>query len=161
MWPSWGGLALVLVVCVLATTFTTRAADSFSFTIIDVQVPAITLARGINGTGQIVGWLAGAGGREHGFLRASDGTFTTIDVPGNFPSAHTLASGINSVGQVVGGFTDTDYREHGFLRASDGTFTTIDVPSAIRTAASGINHPGQIVGWFPDAGKSYGFVTTR
>ena len=67
----------------------------------------------------------------HGFL-LSEGTFTTIDVPG---SDLYRGHGINDAGQIVGRFHRcATWASHGFL-LSEGTFTTIDVPG-------GTCHPG-------------------
>jgi probable HAF family extracellular repeat protein len=104
----------------------------YSFTTIDYP------AKGINDSGQIVGYFGDAAGL-HGFLY-SGGSFTTIDVPG---AVQTIANGINDSGQIVGSFSDA--AGHGFLD-SGGTFTTIDAPGALSTDARGINDSGQIVG---------------
>ena len=48
----------------------------------------------------------------NGFLRAPDGSITTIDVPG---AAGTLAAGINDPGRITGFYTDANGTGHGFL----------------------------------------------
>jgi probable HAF family extracellular repeat protein len=151
-------------------TIPTHAADSFSFTTIDVPGAAATYAFGVNDAGQIVGFFREASRKGHGFLRTATGAFTTIDVPG---AATTSAMKINRAGQIAGTFADARGKFHGFLRAPTGTFTTIDVPGAIGTFAQGINNAGQIVGAFtkpdtafaqPDSGVQaflpHGFLRT-
>jgi probable HAF family extracellular repeat protein len=72
--------------------------------------PTGTVAEGINGAGQIVGYYADNNGDEHGFLY-NGGIYTTIDDPGAFG---TTAFGINKNGHVVGGRFDK-FGDHGFL----------------------------------------------
>jgi hypothetical protein len=48
----------------------------------------------------------------HGFLRAPDGTFTTIDPPG---SLATFVLGTNAAGAITGLCTDANDVQHGFL----------------------------------------------
>ncbi|HZQ55141.1 MAG TPA: PEP-CTERM sorting domain-containing protein [Bryobacteraceae bacterium] len=76
--------------------------------------------------------------RPYGFLYRSDGTFTTINVPG---SLSTAAFGINNYGDIVGSFTDNS-GQHGFLDR-DGVFTTLNAPLPL--SASAINDSGQII----------------
>jgi hypothetical protein len=73
-------------------------------------------------------------------VRAQQGSFTPIDVPGAFD---TEASGINDAGQIVGRYNNLTQN---FLLAG-GSFTPIDVPGATFTLAYGINNAGQIVGY--------------
>jgi hypothetical protein len=72
-------------------------------------------AYGINSSGQIVGefyyYIFNERGPAHGFLRNTNGSFTTIDVPG---SSSTDVRGINDSGQIVGEFWDSK-GGHGFL----------------------------------------------
>jgi probable HAF family extracellular repeat protein len=145
-----------------------------------------TFPRGINASGQIVGFFDD-GSHFHGFL-LSGGNYTTLDVPG---SQYTSAQGINASGQIVGNYVDANSVEHGFLLSggnyttldmttasgindagqivgesgghgvllSGGNYTTLDVPGARTTSAQGINDAGQIVGWYQDAaGYNHGFL---
>jgi probable HAF family extracellular repeat protein len=124
------------------------------FARIDVDGALDTLAFGINSPegylsehlGQIVGWFQDLTGR-HGFLRATDGSFTSFDFPS---AAQTYAVGINDSGQIVGSFLLDPGRWHGFLRDTDGSLTSFDVPlpGSTDTQLFGINNGGQIVGLF-------------
>ena len=61
-----------------------------------------TSVRGINSSGDMVGFYTDSTGRQHGFL-LQDGLYTTID----FPLAGvrgTIANGINPQGEIVGQF---------------------------------------------------------
>jgi len=148
---SWAALVLTLFGGVFTgvAAIPTPAANSLSFTTIDVPHSTATYAFGINSAGQIVGFFRDAG-KGHGFLRAATGGFTTIDAPG---AATTSATKINRAGQIVGTFMDAGRKFHGFLRSPTGAVSTIDIPGAIGTFALGINDAGQIVGAFtkPDS----------
>jgi probable HAF family extracellular repeat protein len=72
-----------------------------------------TFWRGINASGQIVGYFL-AGSFAHGFLyNLSSGTFTTLDDP--LGTNGTQALGINNLGQIVGSYIDASRHSHGFL----------------------------------------------
>jgi probable HAF family extracellular repeat protein len=113
-----------------------------------------TVARGINATGQIVGYYTNATG-THGFL-LSGGTYTTLDDP--LATNETVAYGINDAGQIVGQYNDLS-GTHSFLY-SGGVFTTIDDPVNGHTFASGINNNGQIIGTLSDGTGDHGFLLT-
>jgi hypothetical protein len=68
----------------------------------------------------------------HGFVRAADGTITTIDIPGAGTGGDqgTLVNTINAAGTVAGLYVDPNNVNHGFVRAADGTITTFDAPGA-------------------------------
>lgn len=75
----------------------------------------------INSSGTIVGYFADQSGLNHGFVRAPDGTFTTLDAPNvgtNGNSFGTIALSINTSGEIVGYYSDTNGVVHGFLRAA-------------------------------------------
>jgi probable HAF family extracellular repeat protein len=69
-----------------------------------------TIAAGINGAGQIVGFYEDSNGDEHGFLY-NGGIYTTLDDPEAFD---TTAFGINKNGHVVGVRLDK-FGDRGFL----------------------------------------------
>jgi uncharacterized membrane protein len=119
-----------------------------------------SVATGINPAGVISGSYLDASG-VHGFLRAPDGTFTTIDVPGS--NNLSSPSGINPAGTVTGGYSDSDPSFlHGFLRRSNRIFTTFDPPGSNYTHADAINPSGAISGSYRDAGNlSHGFLRSR
>ncbi len=82
MRPSWGALPVVLLAYALTgTTIPSRAADSFSFTTIDVPGATETEASGINNAGQIVGFFKDASRKLHGFMRTTAGALTIIGGP--------------------------------------------------------------------------------
>jgi hypothetical protein len=119
-------------------------------TLITFDVPGATgtFPMGINPAGVITGYYLPAGSFEpHGFLRAPDGTITTLDLPGAVGG--TTPSGINPAGTITGTYCD-EVTCHGFLRAPDGTITTFDVPGSGYTAPVGINPSGTITGDYCD-----------
>jgi len=67
------------------------------------------------------------------FLRNTDGTVTTIQVPGASPPGAGYAWGVNNAGVIVGYYVGPG-ANHGFLRNADGSrFTDIDAPGALET----------------------------
>ena len=123
-----------------------------------------TFADGINPEGAIAGGYADASNVFHGFVRASDGTFTTFDPPG---SVFTNNSGINPVGTVTSWYTVASGLSHGYVRAPDGTFTIFDAPGAGTGSGQGtfpenINTEGAITGQYVDAsGVNHGFLRAK
>lgn len=91
-----------------------------------------TYAVSINLVGAIAGWYGDDHCVAHGFLRARDGTFTTIDAPnaGKGPGQGTFLVNINLWGETSGNIIDANGVNHTFLRAPNGTITTVDVPGA-------------------------------
>jgi uncharacterized membrane protein len=138
-----------------------------SFIAFDVPGAQSTEASGVNDAGLIVGTFdvlpppPGGALRTHGFLRDTNGTFTTIDPPSAVQETRGSLS-INNAGQIVGSFNaDVSLPDtHGFVRYTNGTFIQLDVPGAMRTSASGINDTGQIVGAFTDSAGRHGFLAT-
>lgn len=111
----------------------------------------------------------------HGFLRAAEGEFFSIDVPGAFWSS---AWKISSNGQIVGAYQSADGKHHAFqvsisslLRdSSNPSFTTIDFSEDIYPFLEngGINGWGDMVGTSCDtapcgfvATDSHGFLWTK
>jgi hypothetical protein len=122
----------------------------------------------VNSVGQ--GFLNGVG---HGFLRASDGTFTTFDPPGFIDKFADLSFGpdfsINPDGMITGTYFQLipgnlfggNFRV--FVRAPGGTFTTFDAATSrfccIWSFPSGINPAGAITGSFNDSSpRNHGFL---
>jgi probable HAF family extracellular repeat protein len=116
--------------------------------------PGTTAPAAINDLGQIVGsYNDNTTGAFKQFLYFN-GSFTTIDLPGN-------PTGMNNLGDIVGtfgSFTNSSLGEQGFLY-SHGKVTVIDYPNSFNTQLGGINDFEQIVGWFYDnTGSYHGFV---
>ena len=141
----WLGFALAGVLISTSPVL----AEPFNFTPIDVPGATQTQPMGINNSGQIVGFYWDSSFQSHGFLD-ENGTFTTIDVPGN--SGFTEALGINNHGDIVGQYQTavsdsggTSFFYHGFIY--DGsTFQTVDVPGQESVELTGINDNGVAAG---------------
>ena len=116
-----------------------------------------TNASGINTAGVVVGF-ATEGGPYQGWVRGTDGVFTSINVP---LAVETYALGVNDLGQICGEWTDGAGHRHGFIRDVAGALVTVDFPGATDTGLCGISNTGIIVGYFGGAdGSSQGFYAT-
>jgi hypothetical protein len=136
-----------------------------------------TVAADISPAGTIIGVYSDASNNNHGFLRASDGSFTTFDPPGRinvffFPFVNSATDlYINQAGLVTGAFFESisgnplggNFRV--FVQAPDGTLTTFDAatypPCCIWSFPLGINPAGVITGGFNDGfNVNRGFLRT-
>jgi len=105
-----------------------------------------TDATGINEKGEIVGFLL-VGDDVTGFIRSSQGTYTTFTHPG---SSFVEARANNDTGLVTGVyFDDIAGTVFGFIyNAKTNTFATPGdvVPNSTFTIAQGVNNKGDVVG---------------
>ena len=154
-------LALCVALCMVGLAF---PQDDDKATIITFDAPGAGTGSGlgtfplsINSTGAITGYYTDANFLDHGFLRARDGTITTIDAP---DSISTDALSINLAGVIAGSYIDANFAPHGFVRAPDGTFTTFDAPDAgFFIEPITINPEGAITGRYVDASAVFhGFL---
>src|SRR5574337_878257 len=128
-----------------------------TFTTFDIPGSLQLVPTDINPAGVISAGYQDASGNGHGFLRAPDGAFTIIDVPGS--NNGTGVNGINPAGTVTGGYFGPGSLFHGYLRRSNGIFTTFDPPDSTYTQADRINPRGAITGSYQDAGGLFhGFL---
>ncbi len=134
----------------------------------------------INDSGQIVGLYttgsAGSASTYYGFLRAADGTITTLTEPdagsgenGNGDKQGTEAIDINASGEIVGDYSDSSNNVHGFVLATSGVYTSFDPPGSTTTNAGSatgtipvsIDAAGDVTGSYTDAESvRHGFVLT-
>jgi hypothetical protein len=110
-------------------------------TLIEFPNAAVTVATGINDSGQVVGILVDQSNIVHGFIY-DRGRYTQLDYPGSFD---TELNGINNLGQIAGYYLDTAGLPHSFVYFQ-GTFFPVNFPGAADTAAFGINSRGDVVG---------------
>lgn len=126
------------------------------------QGTVVADGKGLNPEGAISGWYTDRNNGVHGYLRAPDGTITTIDAPGAYQ--FTLLGGINPAGATTGYYGDKNVVYHGLLRAPDDIFTTFEAPGAGKepnqgTAAFDLNPAGAITGIVVDASNVlHGFL---
>lgn len=135
-----------------------RSSDGNTYTTLeDPLSPNWTLPTGINNSGQIVGYY-NDGLRNHGFVRDTDGTYSTLDDPAAFyhnSIGFTMPMGINDLGQVTGyymGMYDGFWANHGFVATP--------VPAAVPEPA-GILLLGTVMIWLPLRLRRRGFGKSR
>ncbi len=120
------------------------------------------VATGINGQGDIVGYVTLSSGGVAGFL-LKNGKYQILSYPG---STATEFLGVTVYDTIVGSFVGAAGVTHGFLlqhplSPTRITWQQIDVPDAKATTATSINLHGEIVGWYlGDAGRNHGFIGT-
>jgi hypothetical protein len=118
---KFGGASAVIGYTFEGNSYTSfmRALDG-TYTVFNP--PAISgglgsMARFINASGVLAGNAWDSSMHGHGYLRNTDGTFTTIDVPsGTFNVVGTSIGGLNDAGGVTGSFADAQGNTHGFIR---------------------------------------------
>jgi hypothetical protein len=116
-----------------------------------------TLAQSINDEGEIAGLYADSTGIAHGFLRNSEGAFTSFDAPGAVYLTWPLF--LNLKGDVVGYSLDGNLLFHAFLRHRDGKIVTFVGPGSCTSgtpaqcygsSASYVDLVGRAIGAFVD-----------
>ena len=129
-----------------------------TYTSIDVQGAAITMARGINSRGDIVGTYqvtpSKPGGDFHGFL-LSDGELTTINYPHH---PNTIIQRISATGVLVGCYHDADTMDsmHGIELRAHG-FQALNVPASMNNGTS--PEGNRIAGLYTDMdNQGHGYV---
>jgi hypothetical protein len=116
--------------------------------------------------GGIEGVYVDVHGVLHGFVRSSQGTFSTFDAPGAGTGAGqgTLPESNNTQGATAGNYIDANNVNHGFLFNQQGSFSVFDVPGTGTGAGQGTiplgnNNPGAITGEYIDGGNVvHGFL---
>ncbi|MGC9993046.1 MAG: hypothetical protein ABSD52_11725 [Candidatus Cybelea sp.] len=118
-------------------------------------------ATGMNGKGDIVGWLTLASGATEGWL-LKGGVFTVFAYPA---AAQTQPTAIDWSDDIVGSFEDASGNTHGFVLndvLSAQTWTQVDDSSAVGpTVVTGVNNHHSLVGYYQDSsGNMNGFLAT-
>jgi hypothetical protein len=141
--------------------------DTAQYTIIDEPNAAQGYGQGtfaftLNSSGAAAGWYEDWLGKGHGFERASDGSYKTIDVG----KTGTVVYGINDKGAVAGNYVDlkTD-RCPGFLLTPKGKTKKFEPPDAETGCGeytADINNNTSISGDYQGAdGLIHGFLRTK
>jgi hypothetical protein len=132
-----------------------------------------TFPTGINKRGEIVGCYS-IGSVYYDFLRAADGTFTTINPPGTVPSClatsdttvpglyHLLPASVslNNRGTLIG-YTTNAAVTNGFVRFPDGTIVPFAIPgSSLTIPASSTSLDGLdiLTGYYTKGTRTEGFI---
>jgi hypothetical protein len=120
------------------------------------------VATGINGAGDVVGYMTQASGNVVGFLRR-DRVYTDFSYPG---SQSTEFLGVTVRDEIVGFYVDSAGATHGFLLVSplwnNKAWQSIDDPNGIGTTiVTGVNMSGDLVGYYvDDSSVTHGFMAT-
>ena len=148
--PFLSGIGILITVA-------STAQANYCFRPLDVPGADYTMPRGINNSGDIVGYYVNAKG-VHGFLYVG-GSFTTIDSQGA-----TWLNGINDSGDIVGYYMDVYGEVNSFLYVwtSSGSIwfpiSIPDNPAFSHVWAYGISNFGHIVGCLVNATLTYVFL---
>jgi hypothetical protein len=159
--PGLAGMRLrikpLLVYAAIASVATSLPANAnLTFILFDPPGSIATTSRSIS-NGSVAGYYQDNQGRYHGFVRAADGTITSVDVEG---ASDTYGGSIDKAGRITGFYLQAGI-EHGFLRDKDGSIQTFDPPGSAGTIALSINN-GAITGFFYDSNTvPHGFVRRR
>ena len=122
---SW--LILGLLITALSPVLFSQSISTFDF-----PNSSYTHPTAINMKGEITGYYF-ATAAYHGFIRRSNGSFASFDVPmqpGGFPP-NAFPMDINNMGQITG-FYALESQLHSFLRQADGTIVKF-LPSSSTT----------------------------
>jgi hypothetical protein len=130
-----------------------------------------TIPWGINPAGEIAGQYIDEHNVAHGFVRFTNGTITTFDVPaaGTGPGQGSYGEGISPAGEILCTYSDASSVWHGCIRFRDGAIIVFDAPGAgigpgqgtLVATFSGINPAGEITGYYFDGSDVvHGYVRT-
>jgi uncharacterized membrane protein len=145
--------AAMLFVCLAlaGTGFSQINSPHFRYVAVNAPGATVTIPRGINNFGEIVGSYQISGNPAcglgvncviHGF-KLINKKFTRVDVPG---ALQTEIHGVNDAGDVAGAYFTSDGRIHGFLLHHTGQLQRLDAPGAQFTVANGVNNALVVVG---------------
>ncbi len=117
-----------------------------------------TYADFVNSAGVVVGSYIAADGTVHGFMRAPDGSFTTIDVP-ELPNLDFLfVNAINNDGVVIFRAKAVDDIQRSYILLPGGIPHELRFPGSVSTVVRNINQDGSIIGYYDSAdGRRHGF----
>ncbi len=117
-----------------------------------------TYADFVNSAGVVVGSYITAEDTVHGFMRAPDGSFTTIDVP-KMPNLEFLfVNAINNEGVVIFRAKAVDDIQRSYILLPGGIPHELQFPGSVSTVVRNINQDGSIIGYYDSAdGRRHGF----
>ena len=135
-------LATCASALVVATVLLAPASGQAGYVLTEFSIAgaASTALWDVNNHGAMVGYSLDASGNGRGFVRASDGTITTLAGPGGAVSTNAL--GISDGGIVVGAFNAAGSAQRGFIFSS-GSYTVFEVAGAQSTILRGISPDGR------------------
>lgn len=137
----------------LLLTLASTCLAQFTYAPVDVPGAAATVARGINNSGEVVGFYQTTSCSNYDLnvpdcstlgFKLVNNTYTTVMVQN---STSTAVNGVNDLGDMVGFYTNADGSRHGFIWYHTNVVQTIDNPGTIfSTVPMGINKAGTVVG---------------
>lgn len=128
----------LLALAAFLLSFGAQADPSYTVTVVG---EAGSEARGLNSSGEVVGYLTTPGGDQHAFLYTGG---ITTDL-GTLGGLNSIAWGINDAGQVVGGAENAGGVERPFSHAG-GVMSDLGTLGGSGGYARAINNGGSIVG---------------
>lgn len=124
--------------------FSSSAHAVTSYTALDLGVASV---RGLNDSGQVIGFVPLQGGDARAFYTGANGQgIYFLNTPDGTGSA--FASDINNAGQVVGFYTDVNNNSNtrGFITAPNSqTVQDFHTPGSSFSAVRGVNDQGQVL----------------
>ena len=149
---------LILAIIILLPS--TLLAQTFTYARINVPGAVLTQARGINNTGEVVGFYETSTTCTDTDVRVPtcptkgfklvNGTYIKLMLPN---SVSTAIMGVNDLGDLTGFYKKSDGSEHGFIWYHTNVVRTIDF-QANATVPWGINKAGIVVGGFWGTGQN-------
>ena len=124
-----------------------------TITLFQIPGAAATFPTSITNSGEVLGYSYDGAGYSHGFIRAPDGTLTTLDIDGS-PSTTPRAE--NEKGTIVGYYSASP-PGGALIRSADGTITTFSV---WRHRRKGLTWPTAVnaAGWIAIDGGGEAFL---
>lgn len=147
-----------------SVTETSGAVHGFSrdaggtYTLFDVN--SATFGRAIGESNAVVGYAQDAALDIHTgteFVRAADGTVTTLTNPITHATLHGIAQGMNASGAIAGDFlTGAGSQRDGFI-LDGASFTDLSIAGE-NVRARAITDGGTVAGWVSGAGGTEAFI---
>ena len=121
---------------------------------------------GLNQFGVIAGIYTDSTDVYHGYIRHTDGNFTSFDAPGagtgsgqGTGCASDCPVSLNNRGELTGVYIDAKNTYHVYLRSPEGKILTVEPAGSTFTFPAGINDQGTVAGYYSDAnGVYHGFL---
>ncbi len=139
--------------CCLFFALGSTCLAQFNYAAVNFPGAAATVARGINNSGEVVGYYQTTSCSNYDLnvpdcptkgFKLVQNTYTRIVVSG---STSTTVTGVNDFGDLVGFYQKSDGSRHGFIWYHNNVVKTIDFPnSSFTTVPMGINNAGTVAG---------------